>query len=264
MYKIISRFVSNNFGGKVKYQPFFELLHRFTLMCMHYGKGSNVSTSGEMNVINFISKKLQSKNVILFDVGANIGNYSKILLSEFSSIQQLYCFEPSTSTFEQLKINLNNKPITVLVNKGLGEIKEKLTLYSATKNSEIASIFPQKELLEKYGVMKEETIEIISLDEFCTEEKIAHIDFLKLDVEGYEISVLKGAKNMISSKAISYIQFEFGITNINSKTYFKDIWDILFEHYKIFRVVKDGLYEMKRYSYTYEIFQTTNFLAVLK
>ena len=69
---------------------------------------------------------------------------------------------------------------------------------------------------------------------------------------------------MINDKRIDAIQFEFGGCNIDSRTFFQDFFYLLKDHYKIYRVLKDGLLEMPIYKETYEIFITINYLAIKK
>src|SRR5690606_3866529 len=107
-------------------------------------------------------------------------------------------------------------------------------------------------------------IEIRTIDQFCRDQNISNIDFLKLDIEGHEMAALRGASEMLNKNAIRFIQFEFGGCNIDSRTYFQDFWYLLHERYKIYRIVRDGLFHVERYSETYEIFRTINYLAELK
>jgi len=72
---------------------------------------------------------------------------------------------------------------------------------------------------------------------------------------------LWGGKEMINGNKIKFIQFEFGGCNIDAKTYFQDFWYLLNSRYKIYRVVKNGLYQIKQYKESYELFITTNFFA---
>jgi hypothetical protein len=107
-----------------------------------------------------------------------------------------------------------------------------------------------------------EEIKLTTIDLYCKKNNIEQIHFLKLDIEGHELNALNGAKNMIEKGKIDFIQFEFGGCNIDSRTYFQDFYYILKDKYKIYRILKDGIYELPDYKETYEIFITINYLAI--
>ncbi len=107
-----------------------------------------------------------------------------------------------------------------------------------------------------------ERVEVRTLDDFCAEQGVERIDFLKLDVEGHELAVLRGAQRMLGAGAVSMIQFEFGPANIYSRTFFYDFWTLLSSAYDIHRVVPKGLAHIAYYGEQREIFLTTNYLAV--
>jgi len=69
---------------------------------------------------------------------------------------------------------------------------------------------------------------------------------------------------MLHSGSIDFIQFEFGGCNIDSRTYFQDFYYLLKDNYKIYRIVKDGIYPINQYREMYEAFITTNYLAEKK
>jgi len=103
------------------------------------------------------------------------------------------------------------------------------------------------------------------LDNFCEKNHIDFIDMLKMDVEGHEFRVLQGSKRMLENRKINYIQFEFGGSNIDSRTYFKDFYDLLKKDYTIYRVLADGIRPIGQYNeMLHEIFTTINYLAELK
>ena len=135
-------------------------------------------------------------------------------------------------------------------------------MFSNEDGSGLASIYHRR--LDHFGIsMKHiEEIQLRTLDNFCGEMGIHHIDLLKLDVEGYELKVLMGAQHLINSNSIDFIQFEFGGCNIDSRTYFQDFFYLLNPHYKIYRILKDGLAFINNYKETCEIFITTNYLAI--
>ena len=109
-----------------------------------------------------------------------------------------------------------------------------------------------------------EEITVKRLDAFCREHKIDRIDLLKIDVEGGELSVLKGATEMLNAGAIHMIQFEFGPCHIDARVFFKDFFRLLSPRYHIYRVLRDGLKLVDKYREADEIFLTTNYLAVTK
>jgi Methyltransferase FkbM domain len=75
-----------------------------------------------------------------------------------------------------------------------------------------------------------------------------------VDVEGNELNVLKGASEMIRKGNIDFIQFEFGGTDIDSRTFFQDFYYLLKDNYKIYRIYRNGLDPIRQYNQTQEIF----------
>jgi hypothetical protein len=109
-----------------------------------------------------------------------------------------------------------------------------------------------------------ERIEVQTIDSFCEKQQIDRIDFLKMDVEGHEMAVLRGAKSMLDANRISMIQFEFGPPNISSQTYFYDFWSLLSEKFDIYRIVPRGIARIGYYGEHREIFLNINYLAILR
>lgn len=251
-------------------QPLWEKTHRLSLIGMNYWGGNDLYSSGEIKVIEYVYKKLLTNSktsFTIFDVGANVGKYCKCLveLAPKNKKIQLHCFEPSKKTFEKLaSASLSNTFIQISYNNfGLSDVAESKELYSSSDTATIASLYNTKDKLGKFKEEYKEEIVLKTIDDYCEQGQISHIDFLKIDVEGHEISTLKGATKMIAAKAISYIQFEFGDCNIASKTYMRDFFDLL-PQYNIYRILPNGMRHIKNYSEDIEIFATSNFLAVLK
>lgn len=260
LLRVLSRLLRNDIG-KIEAQNFFEKLHSFGILGMNYGAGDKLETSGEKNALRYITKKLSNRPVI-FDVGANKGEY---VLSLYALIPEacIYAFEPSAKIFEELKRNLEGKDVN-LYQLGISEYPGQVTLYSTPEISELSSIYNRR--LEHAGLTlgQRENIELATIDDFCATYNIGFIDFLKMDIEGHELSALKGASRMLRTKKIHFIQFEFGGTNVDSRTYFQDFWYLLHQDYIIYRIVKDGLVKISQYKETLEIFTTINYLAELK
>ncbi len=271
IYKILNRLIIELFGfmlkpffGKKQYQPIFTFIHKKSLHGMNYGI-SDMNTNGELLVFDYLQKKYDRiNNLVIFDVGANIGEYSTQIIRSFKNYNyNLYSFEPSKKTFSTLNENLNDSHIQ-LFNYGFSDIECYGTLFSNQELSGLASLYERKMTHFNIDFSKSEKIKLTTLDIFCLENAINKIDFLKLDVEGNELKVLKGAKNMLSKGGIKAIQFEMGGANIDSKTFFQEFWYLLSSNYNIYRILTNGLFEIKEYEENLEVFKTINFLAINK
>ena len=271
IYKIFNRIVFLVFKivlsplrGKKQFQPLYYNIHNLSLLGMNYGY-ADMLINGEYRVLNILKNSINiNEEIVIFDVGANIGNYSKMIIDQLTNISyQLYSFEPSKETYLTLEQNLRGSSAK-LYNIGFGkEVKEQI-LFSDSHLSGLASLSNRR--LEHFNInfKNTEIIKLTTLDDFCHQNNIATINFLKLDVEGHELEVLCGAKQLLVKNSIKMIQFETGGANIDSKTYFQDYWYLLNNQYNIFRIVKNGLYPIKYYSENLEIFKNINFLAIAK
>lgn len=242
------------FGLKLL-QPFFRKLYFFSLRGMNY----NMVGSGEEFSLKYIFSKRKKYNIVVFDIGANVGQYAKLLLPHLTSEDKVYSFEPSIDTFRKLDENVKDGRVKK-ENIGLGDKIEKVKLYREEKESTVASLF-QREIIGGESADYED-VSIDTIDHFCVENNIREVFFLKVDVEGFDLAVLKGAKKLIERKAIEYIQFEFGGTQILPRIFLKDFWNLLHEDFRIYRILKNGILEIEEYSEWIEIFAYANYLAI--
>jgi FkbM family methyltransferase len=260
MMKILIKFL-----GKICGQAFLEYIYVVSLKYMNFGRGHNYRKSGELNVIKQIGKYYTPEiSLVIFDVGANAGNYTKALSEFFLSRAVIHSFEPSKKTYETFLETVRDLKNVLPNNFGFSDNETKQLLYSDTDGSGYASTYQRN--LVHFGITmdKSEEIKLSTIDSYCRSNNIEKIHFLKLDIEGHELKALNGAKGMIGNRKIDFIQFEFGGCNIDSRTFFQDFFYLLKDNYKLYRILKNGLFEIPEYRETYEIFITANYLAVIK
>lgn len=104
------------------------------------------------------------------------------------------------------------------------------------------------------------------MDDIIEEYKIERVDFMKMDIEGHELEALQGAKKSLKNKVIRALTFEFGIRNINSRTYFRDFYELLSSlDYQIYRILPSSqLMHIKEYYEDREYFRgATNYVAII-
>lgn len=151
-----------------------------------------------------IESNIRNASVIL-DIGANIGTTS-LYFASMNQQAQILAFEPHPQTFARAKENveLNLFKNIDLVNIGLGEKKEKVKLYEVNVNNPGMNRILQ---VEKDYPFK--LIAVEKLDDFLQDKNIAEVNLIKLDVEGFEISVLKGAEKTIrANKPLLFIELD--------------------------------------------------------
>ncbi len=153
-------------------------------------KELNFFSVKELQKIDVILKQyiLQDGKAIAFDIGANIGNHS-IYWAINKRFSQIYSFEPIDYTYKILlkNIELNSLEKNIKAyNMGIGEKKSRAILKQEYANNIGAN---------QLEVMREGNILIDSLDNFMQDENLTRVDFVKIDVEGFEDKVFLGAKN---------------------------------------------------------------------
>lgn len=247
-----------------RFQGTWETLYRISKIGMNYWGGASLCYSGEIHVLHYIKKKLnETESIILFDVGANDGDYALLAYDIFKNKLKIYSFEPSEYTFKILVENTKGIDSINSYNIGFGEKIGKVKLYSSGKGSTLASVYNLSNRSSTFKEEYSEEIKIETIDSFCNKNNLESIDILKIDIEGHELYALKGAKDLIKNKKIRFIQFEFGECHIDSKTFFKDFINFFNEEYTFYRIVSDGLRKIESYSSNLEIFGTANFLVEL-
>ncbi|MEI6480331.1 MAG: FkbM family methyltransferase [bacterium] len=222
-------------------------------------------TSGEKFVIeNVLKNRLLSEKPIFFDVGSNTGYYSVSLKKQFPH-STIYSFEANINTFnkiskEALSSDIKFHNLGLASTPGIGSIydyKENVGTEHASIYKEVLTVIHHSKEVEEIKFSRE------TLDNFCSKFKIDEIDFLKIDTEGSEFDVLKGSEIMLRENKIKIIQFEFNETNVFSKVFLKDYYDIL-SNYNIYRIDSKKIIPLPEYKTENEIFKYQNFLAISK
>jgi len=243
------------------FQGFWEKALHISKIGMNHWGGASLYYSGEIKVMQYIREKLPHRPLFIFDIGANLGHYALAAHKLFGNNARIFSFEPSAATHATLVKSTAHLPMINTYRIGFGEKEEQLRLYSSGEGSSLASVYNLSQPLDTFKEEYSELIDISTIDLFCKKNEISEIDFLKIDIEGHELFALKGAKELIANHKIKFIQFEFGECHIDSRTFFKDFYDLLGNDYTFYRIVPNGLRKINAYSASLEIFHTANFLA---
>jgi FkbM family methyltransferase len=199
---------------------------------------------------------------IIFDVGANRGEYAELALAACSQAN-IYAFEPMPSVFKQLKealgsetrINLNQ----LALSDQAGDIRFWFDQSNTGNTTALADV---QSLIHKIDSPSEVIASAQRLDTFCKERMINHIDLLKIDVEGFEANVLQGGAYMVSNGSIACIQIEYGKANLFSRYFIHDLMRDYQKQYAIGKLYPRGVHWFQTYSVEYDDLLGPNLVMV--
>ena len=235
IYKKISKLYVLLFGRK-SMQFFNDFIFSLSLDAKGYKNYGNFNVTGEKSFIELIKSEVD----LSLDIGANTGEYTKLLLQNTNS--NVVSFEPLPEAFKELeKIKSKFNDRLNIYNVAIGIDNEKLDLFYGDKKSEKASLIPNLEKLSFVGLNNKNKISVSvkKLDYFEDYFKDKKIDFIKIDTEGFEYEVLSGAEKILLQHKPKFIQIEFNwhqlIRNHTLYQLFK-----LVNSYDIFRILPYG------------------------
>ena len=199
-----------NFSEKI-----FSFFHQLIERKYHLKKLSQIVK----NNANF-------KKPTVFDVGGNEGESIDFFLNLFAN-PQIYSFEPEAKSYKKLTKKYKNNKKVNLYNFAFGSEKKKMDLKINVKSS--TSTFAKINKHSKYYNLKSlilshgkgsiftgiENVQVDKLDNFSNKNKINNIDILKIDTEGFELNVIKGAKKTLKKTKLLIIEFQLNDMYLN-------------------------------------------------
>lgn len=150
----------------------------------------------EQSLIDW-SKQFVNKNTVFLDIGAHSGTYSINLAPHCKNV---YSFEPQRMTYYALcgSVAISNYPNIFCHNVALGETEREQTLYINSEDGGSSSLIPHN------NTFSTEKVQVKTLDSF----DLRDISFIKIDVEGFEANVIRGAVNTLKNSNYPHILFE--------------------------------------------------------
>lgn len=156
--------------------------------------------------IELLNKYIKKGDVVL-DIGANIGFYTKILSELVGDMGKVYAFEPDKTNFSHLINNTKNLSNVEFINKAVSNKTGKITLYQ----SDLLNVDHKTYATKDYTSKTE--IDCIAVDDIIPNKKV---DFIKIDIQGYEYFAFKGMQEIFKAndnlKIITEL-YPYGLNN---------------------------------------------------
>ena len=187
---------------------FFHQILRHMLLYVLRTRNNTIYGHDAFLDIARLSKLMEYGDGAIIDVGANSGQTTLRLLREFPN-GQIYSFEPHPQTFAKLRHNVRKFNNVVAIKAALGPRNGTAELF-AYDNCALSSVVANSPFVSRFGVRGNcITVNIGRLDDFCSNNKITCIHTLKIDTEGYDLEVLRGATRMLAQGQIKFVYIEF-------------------------------------------------------
>jgi len=211
-----------------------------------------------------VMKHFIRDNDIVFDAGANEGYWTSNVFFMHQP-EKIYAFEPIPTLVELFNSTTKHLGNVELCTLALSNKTELDTFYYYTHEFGVhSSLYDRPRVQAMFNsIPLKVTVQKVTLDEFCSERSITHIDFLKIDTEGAEFDILKGANELLKKHAIKHIQFEYGQSYYDTKILLKDVLKYLCQHnYVIFKIHPESIVHVAQWTDSLEDFYQSNFLAI--
>jgi FkbM family methyltransferase len=169
-----------------KHPRYSTFIYHISREYVNYYRGdqnANMSINGEEKFINETMKD----GMMVFDVGANVGDWATRVRAIGRNIK-IHCFEPDKDALDEIEV-LN----VVKNNTAVSDKEDVKILFHNLESSGLNSFYDMREKMNAtYKNLKQVRVKTTTIDNYCERKSIRHIDLLKIDTEGHELSVMRG------------------------------------------------------------------------
>lgn len=207
-------------------------------------------------------------DLIVFDVGANVGEWTVSMLEHSQSAGiavDIHSFEPVPETFQLLAASIAASsagsrvvPVQAALADQTGSTDIHVSSAGAGTNSLVA------EAASRGRETNAITIETYTAVDYCNSVGLQRIDLLKIDVEGFDMSVIEGARELFEAEKVGVCQFEYNHCWVFSRRYLKDVFDFAesLNGYQVGKVTAEGIWIFDYWNPELDRFFESNYVLV--
>jgi len=222
---------------------------------------SNMYTNGEFRLLSLLVAN--SREGVFFDVGANRGDWSAEALA-LDFLGRLVAVDPLPRNIEAIKRRFSGRSNVTPLQYALSDTIGDLEFFSNwdEKESGTDSLFDMNRIGYAPNVTAVK-VRCTTLPSIMGQLGLPKIDFLKIDVEGNEYFVLRGAHPLLAQELIDFIQIEYGHAARAAKVYLHDIVNLVKKYpYDIFVIKPRGLLPLNFTPFVENRYSMINLLIV--
>ena len=237
---------------------------RFVLWRARLDVPNDFETNGESRLQRWVLDLVPPGNPIhVLDVGANVGLWSDAMVSASQCVGRendlnIHAFEPSAWTFECLSLTLQGRGV-LLHRLALGDVTGTSLLHIIAPGAGTNSLHAPPSATAGWPT---EEISTTTLDAFADQAGLEHVALVKIDTEGHDLAVLRGAQELLAERRISVVQFEYNHRWIYGRYYLRDAFQLLGPlNYRIGKLTPFGIEFYPHWDIELETFVEGNYVA---
>jgi FkbM family methyltransferase len=237
---------------------------RFVLLRARLDVANDIYSDGEFSLQCWILHlSPPGKQIHVIDVGANAGQWSGAMLTAAGQAGRLndldlHAFEPSSYTFERLLQALGGQSVS-LHHAALSEEVGSSVLYLAAPGAGTNSLHRPS---QSFTALATEKVRMTTLDDFADDAGLKHITLVKIDTEGHDLTVLRGARRLLAEHRISIAQFEYNHRWVYAHAFLRDAFELLQPlGYRLGKVTPRGIEFYPGWDPDLETFVEGNYVA---
>lgn len=237
-----------------------NLMWRVARKMYTYARGDGKTdpcTNGEYWLLEHVLIASPGPQVVL-DVGANKGDWTAraLELADESKEIHVHAFEPSLATRSVLTARFVESAAVTVHPYALSETVGEATFYSNEDGAGTNSLSPSSGL-------NVEVVKVITIDQFLQQSGLQNVAMVKIDTEGFDLLVLRGAANALRSGRIDLIQFEYNWRWLLNHACLRDVFDLISDKpYRFGKLIGNGVEFYDQWHFELDRFFENNYVLI--
>lgn len=236
---------------------------RYVLSRARLDYPNGLAVNGESAMQRWIVRlSSPGEQIQVADVGANVGRWSESMLAAASQAGRnedlrLHAFEPDPWAFDRLTAALDGTPASLSQN-ALSDRSGTSTLHVVAPGAGRNSLYP----LPDANPTAERSVITTTLDRYAERSGVARFTLIKIDAEGHDLAVLRGARGLLAEHRIMVAQFEYNRRWILARAFLRDAFEFLLPFgYRIGKLTPRGVEFYPDWDADLETFVEGNYVA---
>jgi len=236
---------------------------RYILLRARLDYPNSMSVNGEISLQRWVLALAPAGEIHVADVGANVGLWSRSLLAAASQAGRtadvrLHAFEPDTSAYAQLERSPWMSRAS-LSRVALSDCQGTSALHVVGPAAGTNSLHPSPA-----ATARAQTVSTVTLDSYAAGSGVSEFALVKIDTEGHDLAVLRGARGLLAGHRIVVVQFEYNHRWVFGRAFLRDAFDLLTGHgYEVGKLTPKGVEFYPGWEPDLETFVEGNYVACL-